>query len=302
LTYRSPIVGRFEKEFSHWVGEDSLSVSSGTAALHLALLSLKVGPGDEVILPAISFGTCASVVLAVGAKPVYVDTDEKGLLTVANVLNAVTDNTKAIISVHLYGEVAEDVTILGIPVIEDSCEALGVLNHHADFTCFSFFANKDMTTGEGGMLCGKDLSQAEAFRNGGFDKNYQFSVPGLNYRMTAMQAALGLAQLDVVDETKDLKQKVIEEYSKYLIGFGKWVFVANVDNPQAVKDKLAKYKIESRRVFPILPYQQAFRADGKFPMAERLYQTGLCLPTGRHVSMDDVKKISEIVNEHNVVQ
>jgi perosamine synthetase len=295
LTYRSPIFEEFELKFSEYIGHDSLFVTSGTAALHLALLSLKVGRDDEVILPAISFGTTASVVLAVGARPIYVDTDRRGCVTKASVLQAITERTKAIISVHLYGEIAEDVTGFGIPVIEDACEALGNRNPKASFTCFSFYANKDMTTGEGGMLVG-DLSLARNYRDGGFDKNYTFTVPGLNYRPTALQAAIGLAQLEGLNQNQSGKRKSCWEYQRYLEGVGSWLFVAKVTDPHVMQQRLSAFGVESRRVFPLLPYQRPFQnGQRNFPNADEFYLTGLCLPTGLHVNGQE-KRIADYVN------
>lgn len=288
LTYKSPIVSEFENKFSDYIGESSLFVTSGTAALHLALLSLNVK--GEVILPAISFGTTASVVLAIGAKPVYVDTDHRGCLTWNSVAKAITKNTQAIITVHLYGEIADDVTGFGIPVIEDACEALGYRNPNAAFTCYSFFANKDMITGEGGMLIG-DVSLARQYRNGGFDENYIFSIPGLNYRPTAFQAALGIAQLEKVNDTQQKRKRACEEYKKYFDGCGTWMFVANLDPNLKIPG--------TRRVFPLLPHQPAFYQPGHFPNAERFYNHGLCLPTD---SIDQARAICQLAHTANYKQ
>ena len=288
LSYKSPIVQEFEEKFSEYIGRESIAVSSGTAALHLALLALGIKHGDEVILPAISFGTTASVVLAVGAVPIYVDTDSRGCLTKKSVRKAITKRTKAIIAVHLYGEIAEDVTSFGIPVIEDACEALGSINIKAAFTCYSFFANKDMTTGEGGMLVG-DVSLARKFRNGGFDEHYRFDVPGLNYRMTALQAALGLAQLEGLNVAQSEKRRVVKKYHEHLEGSGYWLFVARVENPEKIKRELFDLGIETRRVFPLLPYQAPFQnGQHDFPNAEDFYRRGLCLPTGWHVEPEKI--------------
>jgi perosamine synthetase len=295
LTYRSPIFEEFETKFSEYIGKDSLFVTSGTAALHLALLALNIKHGDEVILPAVSFGTTASVVLAVGATPVYADTDHNGCITKHSVSEKITSRTKAVIVVHLYGEISEDVTGFGIPVIEDACEALGNINTKAAFTCFSFYANKEMTTGEGGMLVG-DIGLAKKYRDGGFDRNYFFQVPGLNYRPTAFQAALGLAQLEGLNQVKAGKWESCKTYREYLTGSGVWLFVAKVKDPHVMQQRLSALGVETRRVFPLLPYQRPFQNGQRyFPNADEFYARGLCLPTGLHVNGQE-KRIAEYVN------
>jgi perosamine synthetase len=184
LTHRGSYEERFERAFSKYCGLPALATSSGTGALHLALLSNGIGPGDEVILPALTFGATASVVLAVGAKPVFVDVEDNACM--ADFRHAVTRRTAAVMPVNLYGEsVSEEIhqtaKDLGLKVIEDNCEGLGFVSPRGDVSAYSFYANKVMTTGEGGMLVG-NLGLAEQYRNGGFDSDYYHEVPGLNYR------------------------------------------------------------------------------------------------------------------------
>ena len=195
--------GRFEREFedafSKRFNTHCITTSSGTGALHLALLSLGIGHGDEVIVPDLTFGATASVVLAVGAKPVLVDIDPETFgMDQGKVLSYLNRKTRAIIPVHLYGCDAGDFTQFGVPIIEDACESLGMVPIRGRMACFSFYGNKVITTGEGGMLCG-DFGNAKDWRDGGFDSEYRNTVPGLNYRMSNMQAAVGLAQLERFD-------------------------------------------------------------------------------------------------------
>jgi len=259
-----------------------MATSSGTAALHLALLSLGIRAGDEVIVPDLTFGATASVVLAVGATPVFVDVSPVTWgLDFEAVRERITWKTRAIIPVHLYGEDAGDFSVLGVPVIEDACESLGFVPMRGRMTCYSFYGNKVMTTGEGGMICG-DFGNAREWRNGGFDKEYWCRFPGLNYRMTNMQAAVGLAQLERFDDLMAVRKRNLAIYNKRLKGKGKWLFVAEVDNPPRVAMMLKSNGVDSRPVFPPLHRSPAFRsyATGQvFPASEAIYSRGIALPT-----------------------
>lgn len=254
---------------------DTYSCSSGTAALHLALLAGGVGRGHEVILPSLTFGTAASVVLAVGATPVFVDVNDRGCLDPLLVKDKLTNKTAAIIPVHLYGETAY--VDYDRCTIEDSCEAFGIVPPTADFTCYSFYANKVMTTGEGGAIIGNEI--VKQFRDGGFDSEYRFTTPGLNYRMTAMQAALGCGQLERIEALLAKRSACVEYYKKRIRGFGKWLYVFLTTDPRRMISELAKDGIESRRVFTPLHLSPAFEQKGDFPKSEFLYRHGVCLPT-----------------------
>lgn len=289
----------FEKAFSARFATDCIATSSGTGALHLALLSLGVGPGDEVIVPDLTFGATASVVLAVGAKPVLVDVrpdtwglDQQRILAVLN------KKTRAIIPVPLYGCDPGDFRQFGVPVIEDACEALGMVPLRGDFTAYSFYGNKAITTGEGGMLCGRDLGIAKDYRDGGFDSEYRNRVPGLNYRMSNLQAAVGLAQLERFDELLAKRLGNAERYSASLRGKGKWLFCVETEDPRGLQRFLKDNGVESRPVFTPLHLSPAFRqyAKGRYKVSEEVWQRHLCLPTGPHVSEDDITKITELVN------
>ena len=294
-------VGRFERAleaaFAARVGLPCLATSSGTGALHCALLSMGVGHGDEVIVPDLTFGATASVVLAVGAKPIMVDiSPDTWGLDYSKVPSYLTRRTRAIIPVHLYGEDAGDFKRTGYPVIEDACEALGVVPVRGEVACYSFYGNKPMTTGEGGMLCGA-LGNAKAWRDGGFDTDYRQTVPGLNYRMSNLQAAVGLAQIERLDDLLAPRARNIEHYGSRLKGRGKWLFVAECD-PVATARRLADRGIESRPVFCPLHRSPAFApySRGKYKNADALWETHLCLPAGPHVTADDVDRICDIVS------
>jgi len=205
-------VERFEKEFSRYVGaKEGVAVTNGTAALHLVLAALEIGPGDEVIVPSFSFISTANVVLYQGAKPVFADIDPLTLNIDPNsVREKLSEKTRAIIAVHYAGHPAEMDELKeiseenGLFLIEDAAEAhgsiykgkiVGSLGHAA---CFSFYPNKNMTTGEGGMITTNDEELAEKIRmlrSHGQHEQFRYKYIGFNYRMTDIQAALGLVQL-----------------------------------------------------------------------------------------------------------
>jgi perosamine synthetase len=294
LTHAGRFEAAFEKAFSERFKTPCIATSSGTGALHLALLSLGIGHGDEVIVPNLTFGATAAVVLAVGATPVLVDVCEDTWgLDKANIPQALTALTAAIIPVHLYGEDAGDFRGFGIPVIEDSCEALGFVPHRGHMTCYSFYGNKIMTTGEGGMLCG-DFGRAAEWRNGGFDSTYMPYLPGLNYRMTNLQAAIGLAQLERFDQLIEKRKINTAIYRTRLNGKGKWLFVMKTDNPYRIAQMLKSHGVETRPVFPPLSGSPAYRkyAKGKYEVSESAWK-GLALPTD--CSPDETNTICDLI-------
>jgi perosamine synthetase len=298
VTHAGRFEGEFEQAFGRFVGKTAIATSSGTGALHLALLSLGVGHGDEVIVPNLTFGATASAVLAVGAKPVLVDIDPATWgLDRQRIFGALNRKTRAIIPVHLYGEDAGDFTQFGIPVIEDSCEALGLVPIRGRMACYSFYGNKVITTGEGGMLCG-DLGNARDYRDGGFDREYRNVLPGLNYRMSNLQAAVGLAQLERIDSLLGARLRNASRYAELLEGKGKWLFVAQSDDPVALGKHLAERGIETRPVFTPLHRSPAFRqyAKGRYKVSDEVWSRGLCLPTGPHVSLEQVEKIAGLIH------
>ena len=292
--------GRFERDFEQAFakkfGSPALATSSGTGALHIALLSLGVGRGDEVILPDLTFGATASVVVASGATPILVDIDPATWgLDKDRAMAAITERTKAIVPVHLYGCDAGDFSALGIPVIEDACEALGVVPIRGRMAAYSFYGNKFITTGEGGMLCG-DFGEGRLWRDGGFDAQYRNHVPGLNYRMSNLQAALGLAQIERFDLLAGVRRSNARRYSSALKGRGEWVFVAQVSSPKLVREKLSECGIDSRPVFFPLHRSPAFETVGDFEQTEHIWKHGICLPTGPHVTDEQITKIIEVVH------
>src|SRR3989441_3874429 len=209
-------VEAFEKAFAKDLGrKHAIAVTNGTAALHVALLAHGIGPGQEVVIPPLTFFATASTVILCGARPVFVDIDRSSYnMDPAKLASVITRKTAAVMPVHLYGQSAEMDPILaaardrGIPVIEDAAQAAGAEYHGkkagnlGDTACFSFYATKNMTTGEGGMIVTDDDRIAEKtrlLRHHGQPTKYEHVLVGFNYRMTDIMAAIGLAQLAKLD-------------------------------------------------------------------------------------------------------
>ncbi len=214
---QGPKVAEFEEEFAEWVGADyGIAVNSGTAALHVALLSCGIGEGDEVITTPFTFIASGNSILYTGAKPVFADIDLKTYtIDPDSIEDLITENTKAILPVQLYGQSADMDRIneiaekYGLIVIEDAAQAHGatcngnLVGSMGDMACFSFYPTKNMTTSEGGIITTNDEELAEnarIFRAHGAGIRYHHSDIGFNFRMTDISAAIGLAQLDKIDE------------------------------------------------------------------------------------------------------
>ncbi len=217
---QGPKVEEFEQKFAEWVGaEYGIAVNSGTAALHTALLACDIGPGDEVITTPFTFIASGNSIVYTGAKPVFADIDLKTYtLSPDAIEDAITENTKAIMPVQLYGQSAEMDRIneiaekYGLIVIEDAAQAHGAtfkgqkVGSMGDMSCFSFYPTKNMTTSEGGIITTDDEELADSarmFRAHGATVRYHHNAIGYNFRMTDISAAIGLAQLKNIDEFND---------------------------------------------------------------------------------------------------
>ena len=216
-------VAEFEKEFSQLVsGSECVAVNSGTSALHIALLAAGIGPGDEVIVPSFSFAATANAVCLTGATPVFGDIDSAFFnLDPAHTETLITNKTKAIMPVHLYGHPA-DLTALqriadnhDLLLFEDAAQAVGATWHNFPVgtfgvaSAFSFYPTKNMTTGEGGLIATSDSSVARnsrLLRNQGMEERYRNEIVGLNNRMTEIQAAIGRIQLKRLRDWLDRRQ------------------------------------------------------------------------------------------------
>jgi perosamine synthetase len=232
-------IGEFERAFADYCGvKHAVACNNGTTALHVALVALGIGPGDEVIVPSLTYIASANAVSYCGATPVFAENETRTFnIDPADIEALITPKTRAIMPVHLYGHPADMDPINaiakkhGLFVVEDAAEAVGgqykgrTTGSLGDVGVFSFFGNKIITTGEGGMVTTDDDAVAERLRlykGQGMDPNrrYWFPVIGYNYRMTNIEAAIGLAQLERVDHHLAGRKRVAELYDKALAGLG----------------------------------------------------------------------------------
>lgn len=326
----------FEKNFAEKIGTKyACAVSSGTAGLHLAMIASGIGPGDEVITSPFSFVASANCILYVGAKPVFVDIDPVTYnMDPLEIEKKITPKTKAILAVHIFGQATDMSSVLKIAkkhrlkIIEDACESVCAKHNSknvgtfGESTVFAFYPNKQMTTGEGGMLVTDDekiYKLCSSLRNQGRSENMQWldhKYLGYNYRMDEMSAALGLAQLEKLDYMIGQRRKIADLYNKYLSRFSEivkvpkatkgnvhtwFVYVIRIKNPKIKRDKiiseLAATGISTKPYLPSIHlfdfYKKRFKyKKGDFPVSEMVSDTSLALPFYIGLKEKDVKYIS----------
>lgn len=323
-------VAEFEENFADYCGiRYGVSTSSGTAALHLALAALGITKGDEVIMPALTFIATANPVTYSGAKPVFVDSHEDYWCIDPEKIK-ITPETRAIIPVHLYGHPCDMGPIMDLAqdhdlyVIEDACEAHGAeykgkkIGSFGDISCFSFYGNKLMTTGEGGMCLTDDCELYEKMgflRDHGMDpeRRYWHGVIGFNYRMTNMQAAVGVAQLKKLDEFVRKKRQIARWYEQGLTGetidlhpempWAKcvyWMYSILVDDRDGLRGRLKEDGIDTRPFFYPVNVLPPYMNDERFPVAERLSARGINLPSSTRLTKGEVEDICRCISQHLV--
>lgn len=331
ISSKGPYVETFEDDFRAFVGtRHAIAVSNGTVALHLALVALGVGPGDEVIVPDLTFAATINAVLYCGATPVIVDVDAgTWCMSLASIELACTPRTKAIIPVHLYGRPAEMGPITafaarhGIAVVEDCAEAHGAryagraVGQFGSVSCFSFYANKIVTTGEGGM-CVTDSDELahslRLLRDHGMspERSYWHERVGYNYRITNLQAAIGHAQLWRVQDTLKRNRTIAETYRIALQGIpgvrfppdmgavhAPVVWLTSVLVPAESRNILlaaaAQAGIEMRPFFHSLstlpPYDKFARSC---PNSLALSASGVNLPTSHAIDVTVVERVAQV--------
>ena len=329
---------RFETEFAGYCGvKHALACCNGTVVIHLLLVAMGIGPGDEVVVPSFTYVASANAVAYTGATPVLVDSEpEHWNLDPSKLEEAITPKTKAIMAVHLYGHPADMTAIRaiadakGIPVLEDAAEAHGAevrgrrVGSLGLAATFSFFGNKILTTGEGGMVTTDDdalAARMRQYRNQGMDpgRRYWFPVMGYNYRMTNVTAAIGCGQLERMDELVAGRLRIAEAYNRRLrphtgvhglqlpseATWGKhvhWLYSLRVpaERRDALMAHLDRKGIESRPFFhPMhtLPMYQGpgFSGGRRLPVAEALGASGLNLPTFHALTESQIERICDEV-------
>jgi perosamine synthetase len=332
---------RFEQDFAERCQvRSALAVCNGTVALHLALLGLDVRPGDEVLVPSLTYVATANAVRYVGGEPVFVDVDPKTwCIDPERIENAITRRTKGIIAVHLLGHPADMdrinqiAAVHGLWVIEDAAEALGAtykgrsVGSLAQMATFSFFGNKMVTCGEGGAVTLNDeqmTTRLRTLRGQGMDpkRRYYFPITGYNFRLTNLAAAILCAQLERVQEIKERRKQVFENYNRLLSeipGVGlqpiapwaelsPWMYACTIDadrfgcNRDEVIAGMGSRAIETRPMFISLhtlpPFREESRKRGEhLPETERLSQAGLMLPTYTQLSEQDQGRVVTALRE-----
>jgi perosamine synthetase len=339
ISSEGPFVEKFERAFSNRVGRKwGVAVCNGTAALDAAIEALGIGPGDEVILPAFTIISCIGQLIRCGATPVLIDSDSRTWnMDVKQLEGKITPRTKAIMVVHTYGLPVDMDPVLDIArrhslfVLEDAAEAHGQTYRGrpcgslGDISTFSFYPNKLVTTGEGGMIVTNDDQLAAAcysLRNLCFQAQRRFVHErlGWNLRMTNLQAALGVAQLERIDEFAARKRVMGKRYTELLSGLPGlqlplartdyadniyWVYglvlsdEVGFDAPDAMK-KLAALGIGCRPFFcpmsqqPILLERGLFKGES-YPVAERMYRKGFYIPSGLALTDAQMTRVAEAV-------
>lgn len=329
-----PQLEEFERLVAKRAGRaHGIGVNSGTSGLHLGLLALGVRPGDEVITPAFSFVASANCIEYVGAKPVFVDCDPRTLnMRAEDVEAAITDKTRAIVGVEVFGnpvgmmQLAKVATKYEIPMLEDACEGLGGrhgkenIGRFGRVAVFGFYPNKQITTGEGGMIVTDDDRVADMCRSlrnqGRFVATSQTDPTsselgswlaherlGYNYRMSELNAALGVSQLKRLDQLIEARQRVAQQYMRRLMGnpdlilptidpdvFMSWfVYVVRLSDRFTAEDRdwiiegLRRHDVGASNYFPPIPLQPHYRLKygydlGDFPVAESVSQRTIALP------------------------
>ena len=334
-------VTKLEKGVASYVGRGGgVSVCNGTAALEVAVDALQLPKGAEVILPAFTIVSCANAVIKAGLKPVLVDADpDTWNMDVSQIEAKITDKTKAIMAVHIYGLPVDMKPLLDIAkehnlyVIEDAAEAIGVTCYEkqcgsfGDVSAMSFFANKHITTGEGGMVLADDekiLERAGQLKNLFFDKErrYIHEEIGSNFRMTNIQAAIGYAQLEKLDEHMRIKRCIGEKYNsllgendKFMLPVDKtdyaenkyWIYglviCGDVDkDADYAMARLKEMGVGTRHFFYPLHLQPAYTKLGLFegesyPVAERLAKKGFYIPAGMGITDEQIERVAKCVGE-----
>lgn len=324
-----PYVDRFEADLAKYVGAPyAVALSSGTAALHLGLLVLGAKPGDLVLTSSLTFVATANAIKYLGATPIFIDSEpdswnmDPGLLEeeLARIY-ARGERVAAVMPVDLYGRCADYEKIQNIcayyevPILEDAAEALGAIyqgrkaGNFGKLAAFSFNGNKIMTTGGGGALVSHDKALIDKARYLSTQAKlpapyYQHEEVGFNYRMSNLLAAVGCGQLEVLDEHIARRREINREYVRELDGARPgegncWLTTTICDKPKELRQYLLEHQIESRPIWKPMHLQPLYkdcRMVGR-AVSEKIFETGLCLPSGSALSLDQQGYVIERIHE-----
>ena len=344
ISSEGPYIKQFEEQFATRVGRRyGIAVSNGSVALEAAVVALDIGPGDEVILPTFTIVSCAAAIVRAGAIPVVVDCDPMTWNMDVNQIEAkITPRTKAIMVVHIYGLPVDMDPVLaladhyGLQIIEDAAEMHGQTykgrpcGSFGAMSTFSFYPNKHITTGEGGMIVTDDpvlADRCRSLRNLCFQPHKRFvhEELGWNFRMTNLQAALGVAQLERLDEFVDRKRHMGQRYSELLadlpdlqLPLARTAYAENIYwvygvvlkegvewDAAGMMQRLAQQGIGTRPFFWCMHEQPVFQKMGLFaevgcPVAENLARRGFYIPSGLALTDEQIKQVA--LTLHKVIE
>ncbi len=346
ISSQGKYINKFEEEFSKFCGASrGVSCTSGFAALHLACLAIGLKKGDEVIVPNFTMIAPLNAIMLTGARPVLVDCDDSYCIDVNKIEEKINEKTKAIMPVHIYGHscfmdrIMEIAGKYNLKIIEDAAEAHGAeynnkkTGNFGDIGCFSFYSNKILTTGEGGMAITNNPVYAEKMKK---LRNYAFEIPrflhrefGVNYRMSNIHAAIGLAQTENASMLVEARRKIGLRYNNLLKGFKGiilpkekencknvyWMYGIVLDDSinlsrEIVVEKLMEKGVDTRNFFIPMNKQPIFLekkfenvpdCNGYFPISEKVGERGFYLPSSSNLSEEDAIFVCEKLNEvlHN---
>ena len=338
ISSKGEFIGRFEESFSQFTGaRHAATCSNGTVAIHLALVALGLGPGDEVIVPTLTYIASVNAIVYTGATPVFADSvSATWQVSVDDVRAKITSKTRAIMAVHLYGHPCDMLALRaladehGLFLIEDCAEAFGSYigdRHVGNFghiATYSFFGNKTITTGEGGMVTTNDETLHDRmvhYKGQGLAKHRQYwhDVVGYNYRMTNICAAIGLAQLEQAPLFLQKKRAIAQNYARQLDQLGLdylhespgtthsyWMFamlVSDARQRDALRDALASAGIETRPVFyPVHTMPMYSHRFQRHPVAEDIGWRGINLPSSPDITGDGQDFIVQNIQNFLAVQ
>lgn len=332
ISSKGKYISLFENSIKNFVERKFVSsCSNGTTALDLAMKALGIGYGDEVITTSFTYVASTNSILINNATPVFVDIEDKSWnMNAALIEESITNKTKAIIISNVYGYlpdldlIQEICNKYNIYLIEDAAESLGasyknkMSGSFGDISTFSFFGNKTITSGEGGMVltdCSKLHDKINILKNQGNspDRKYFHSTLGYNYRMTNIQAAIGLAQFEQLDKIKDLKRKIYELYYKELspyVNFQNilnqdiipsfWIITILLDNENITRKiikKLNLSQIETRPLFFPIDELPFYNKSNNLPVTKKIYKKGLCLPSYPGLTKESQLKVISIIKK-----
>ena len=330
ISSRGEYIQRFEKEFASYCGmKYGVSTSNGTTALHLALAALGINKGDEVVVPTLTFISTANAARYCNAEPVLVDSNpDYWCIEPEKIEEKITKKTKAIIPVHLYGHACDMKHIIdiaedhGLYVIEDCAEAHGAeyngkkVGSFGHINCFSFYGNKIITTGEGGMCLTSDENLKEkmiTLKDHGKvkTKEYLHETLGFNYRMTNIQAAIGLIQLKKIDKILKKRDLIKKTYNNKLKVFDniilppsmKWAnpvcwlytIIIKGKNKEKIINELERNGIDSRPLLYPIHKQPIYNIKGNYPVAEYLAEYGISLPSSPNLKKEELVYIINVL-------